>query len=98
MQGNLVLIPLLPLLAALLVGFFGKRYLKQYSHWPTIIAFPFSCSLSVAVYAEVRNMGGAVYYKPVITELYQWVTLGPSDPRLAPPGGTDVTIKDPAAA
>jgi NADH-quinone oxidoreductase subunit L len=93
-----VLIPLLPLVAAILVGFLGKRYLKDNSHWPTIVAFAISCFLSIAVYTEVRNLGGDVYYKPFISELYPWVNLSTDADRLPPIVDGKPTVKEPEYA
>src|SRR4029079_12753755 len=98
MTGNLILIPLLPLLAALIVGFFGRRYLRGNSHWPTIIAFALSFFLSTIVYFEVRSMGADAATKPVIVELYRWIDLGTSETRLPPPTEGAIILKEPQAA
>jgi NADH-quinone oxidoreductase subunit L len=98
MTGNLILIPLLPLLAALIVGFFGKRYLRGNSHLPIIIAFALSFFLSMIVYTEVRSLGGEAATKPVIVELYRWIDLGTSETRLPPPTEGAVIVKEPQAA
>jgi NADH:ubiquinone oxidoreductase subunit 5 (subunit L)/multisubunit Na+/H+ antiporter MnhA subunit len=43
----LILIPALPLAAAVLIGLLGLRVLKENSHWPVILAIAgsFLCSL-----------------------------------------------------
>ena len=41
------LIPLLPLLGAVIAGFFGARWLKQQSHWPIWIGVGASAALSI---------------------------------------------------
>jgi NADH-quinone oxidoreductase subunit L len=43
----LLLIPLLPLLASVLIALFGYGFLRQQSHWPCILAAAASCGLSV---------------------------------------------------
>ncbi|MGF1633803.1 MAG: NADH-quinone oxidoreductase subunit L [Phycisphaerae bacterium] len=47
--NNSWLIPLLPLLAACVVGLFGARYLKQQSHWPIWIGVGASAVLSLTI-------------------------------------------------
>ncbi len=70
MEANLWLIPGFPLLAAILTGFLGPRYLKQFSHWPTVIAFAMSFFLSVTVLAHVAD------HKIVQTTIYDWISIG----------------------
>ena len=55
LEGNLILIPLLPLLAAIVTALLGNKYLKGQSHWPTIISFALSFFLSVMVLNDVRS-------------------------------------------
>src|SRR5687768_7274504 len=43
------LIPLLPLIGAIVAGFFGARFLKQQSHWPIWIGVGASAVLSLAL-------------------------------------------------
>src|SRR5947209_6975474 len=43
------LIPLLPLLGAVLAGFFGAKFLKQNSHWPIWIGVGASALLSLSL-------------------------------------------------
>jgi proton-translocating NADH-quinone oxidoreductase chain L len=47
MSDALLLIPLLPLLAAIAIALLGYPLLRQYSHWPCIIAAGASCYLSI---------------------------------------------------
>lgn len=51
----LVLIPALPLAAALLTAALGKRVLRQWSHWPTIAALLLSFLASVALVFQVQK-------------------------------------------
>ena len=63
----LILIPALPLAAALLTAVLGKRVLRERSHWPTIVAMALSSAASVmlvfAVQSGVRQ-NLEVYYPP----------------------------------
>lgn len=78
LQGNLILIPVLPLLAAILIALTGRKYLKQHSHWPTIIAFAFSFFLSLAVLSEVKStpFSPTTPEKPQIMKVYDWIDIG----------------------
>ncbi len=49
----LVLIPGLPLLAAVVTAVFGKHVLGRQSHWPTVLAIALSWVASVALLVEV---------------------------------------------
>ena len=60
MSEVLLLIPLLPLAASALIALLGYPLLKQYSHWPCIIASALSCGLSVVIL--LSPSGAAVYY------------------------------------
>lgn len=77
MDGNLWLIPGLPLLAALIITLFGKKYLKNQSHWPTIISFALSFFLSVMVFQAVRGFPeGGPTEQPHIIKVYDWLDIG----------------------
>ncbi|HMO36647.1 MAG TPA: proton-conducting transporter membrane subunit, partial [Gemmatales bacterium] len=78
LQGNLILIPLLPLLAAILIALTGRKYLQQHSHWPTIIAFAISFLLSLAVLSEVKStpVAPTAAEKPQIMKVYEWIDIG----------------------
>src|SRR5271154_5946092 len=55
-----ILIPLLPLLGAVVSGFFGARWLKQKSHWPIWIGVGCSAVLSFMLLAgTIANMAPA---------------------------------------
>ncbi|HMP17601.1 MAG TPA: NADH-quinone oxidoreductase subunit L, partial [Gemmatales bacterium] len=78
LQGNLILIPLLPLLAAILIALTGRKYPQQHSHWPTIIAFAISFLLSLAVLSEVKStpVAPTAAEKPQIMKVYEWIDIG----------------------
>jgi NADH-quinone oxidoreductase subunit L len=53
--GYLWLIPALPLLAAVVTGILGPRLLRQYSHWPCILACAGSCVVAVMTFRAVHE-------------------------------------------
>ncbi len=74
----MVLVPGLPLAAALLTALFGPRHLKAASHWPVILALAGSFAASVALLSEVKQrsaesaaQGG---YEHVLA-LWTWMDL-----------------------
>src|SRR4051812_27615225 len=50
------LIPLAPLLGAIVAGFFGAKVLKQQSHWPIWIGVGFSAVLSLCLISQMWGM------------------------------------------
>ena len=80
----LILIPALPLTAALLTAALGKRVLRGQSHLPTIAALALSCAASVlllfAVQGEARQAARApakertIGYEKVVT-LWTWAAV-----------------------
>ncbi len=100
----LILIPLLPFLAAVVTAILGPRLLKQRSHWPVIVAClgSFVCSFILATQvrdqivaqrapdatAELSNLIG---YEE-IHSLWTWAWVAeayPSDAQPFPPGSGD---------
>ena len=65
-----ILIPMLPFIAFLINGLFGRRYLKDNSHWVSIFTIIASFILSLFAFAEVYAG------KPITVELYNWVSYG----------------------
>jgi NADH-quinone oxidoreductase subunit L len=49
------LIPLLPLVGAVIAGFFGARFLKQQSHWPIWIGVGLSALLSLSLLLAIAE-------------------------------------------
>jgi NADH-quinone oxidoreductase subunit L len=74
MFDALLLIPLLPLAAAALIALLGYPLLKQYSHWPCIIAAALSCVLSVNI--VLTGAAERVVY-------YDWFVIGDVSVRFA---------------
>ncbi len=88
LRQALILIPALPLAAAVLVALLGAKVLRQYSHWPVILALAGSFVCSLAVLSDVMNASkdaGETGFEQVTT-LWTWADIGhaynlkPSDP------------------
>ena len=65
----LLLIPLLPLIAAFLAGVFGRVIGRAGSHWVCILGVAFSCALSLYVLKQIYWDGVPTYNAPVYTWL-----------------------------
>jgi proton-translocating NADH-quinone oxidoreductase chain L len=78
-SSYLIVIPALPLLAAVLIAFLGPKFLRELSHWPCILAVGASCVLSVFVFLAVYNAAppaGHEAVAPAIKQYYQWFEAG----------------------
>ena len=73
------LIPLLPLLAAIVAGFFGSQYLKDRSHWPVWIAVGIGAVLSlVLLFGMLGSVDeGKQFFRHA--EWYTWMDTSPGD-------------------
>jgi NADH-quinone oxidoreductase subunit L len=72
---NAILIPLLPLAAAILVGLFGTRILRGASHWPVILAVVGALVISAGLVGAVGAIHADVGYSPSQThKLYDWMS------------------------
>ena len=70
MNPNLLLaIPMLPLLAAIVAGLFGKVIGRAGAHTVTIIGVAVSCGLSIVVWKDLVWGGAAVFNAPI----YNWL-------------------------
>jgi NADH-quinone oxidoreductase subunit L len=89
----LILIPALPLAAAVLVAVLGARVLRGYSHWPVILALAGSFLASLTLLREVNqeqtrtHAGG---FEQIVT-LWTWASVPnaydlKADPPMAEPG------------
>ena len=65
----LLLIPMLPLIAALLAGVFGRVIGRAGAHWVTILCVAVSCALSIYVLKQLYVDGVPTYNAPV----YSWL-------------------------
>ncbi|MCL2871692.1 MAG: NADH-quinone oxidoreductase subunit L [Betaproteobacteria bacterium] len=72
----LALIPLLPLLAALFAGFFGRRVPRCWSHWVCCAAVGISFLLSANVLYEVATLWPSTGIQSNSVTLYTWLDLG----------------------
>ena len=78
----LILIPTLPLLAAVVTALLGPRWLRASSHWPALLGILASFALSLALVRDVNNdsskyqsaTDNAVGYEKVCT-LWTWAAL-----------------------
>jgi NADH-quinone oxidoreductase subunit L len=71
MADWLFLIPLAPLLAAVINYIFGRWWLKSISSWIAILAIGVSFVLSIIAFLQIRSDGG------IITQhLYTWIPAG----------------------
>ena len=73
----MVLIPALPLAAAILLAFCGRRWIREYSHLPVIIAIAGSFLCSVALLNHVRSLtpGDGEIGVQVIRTLWTWAAV-----------------------
>src|SRR5205807_1702051 len=65
--GLVILIPLFPLLASALIAVLGYPLLRQYSHWPCIVAAALSCFVSAVLVTS--GYGSMTVY-------YEWFGFG----------------------
>ncbi len=65
----LLAIPLLPLLAAVIAGLFGRVIGRKAAHWVTITGVAVSCLLSILVFKQHVFDGAPVFNQPVYTWL-----------------------------
>jgi NADH-quinone oxidoreductase subunit L len=71
---SVALIPLLPLLAVLVNGIFGRRYLKESAHYFAVGSVAISFVLSISLL--VRMLSGE---PPITVNLYSWIFGGGLD-------------------
>ncbi|WP_425615862.1 NADH-quinone oxidoreductase subunit L [Anatilimnocola sp. NA78] len=75
----LILIPALPLAAAIIVALLGARVLREASHWPVVIAIAgsFLCSMLLVreiLDAQSKQPEGAAGFEKVVT-LWTWANI-----------------------
>lgn len=86
MNYFLFLIPVLPLIAAIVTAVLGPRVLGRHSHWPTLLALIVSAVLSALLLAGVRGTG-----ETVEVALWRWVDLRAADTQTPFPPGVDTS-------
>ena len=90
----LILIPALPLAAAVVTAVLGPKLLREWSHLPTIVAlvgsflFSFLLVLEVRSAAEQQESGAAAVGWEETVDLWQWAAVRDASGRAA----FDVTI------
>ncbi len=101
----LILIPAMPLAAALITAALGPRLLRARSHWPTIICLAISCAASLLLVYQIHHetldtaakaAGKTVldYEKDVhIVTLWSWAGIDGAYPR--PPTASKVSSQQP---
>ena len=77
-SGILWLIPALPLAAAAVTAFLGPRLLRQYSHWPCILATGGACVVAVMTFLAVyHGMEASPEARPQeVSFYYEWIKVG----------------------
>ena len=83
----LILIPALPLAAAILTAVLGKRVLREQSHWPTVAALLLSFVASIVLLFQVQKQieRPAEDYRPAAVTLWSWYNVPDAMPK--PPAG-----------
>jgi len=70
------LIPLLPLLGAIVAGFAGAKLLKGRSHWPIWIGVGISAILSISLLAGMLGLWHTGQNLSVAKDVYTWIDTG----------------------
>jgi NADH-quinone oxidoreductase subunit L len=77
------LIPLLPLVGAVLAGFFGVRYLKQQSHWPIWIGVGVAAVISLTLLLKMIGLShgtgeehAAAHGLATVKNYFTWIQAG----------------------
>lgn len=91
----LVLIPGLPLAAALVVGVLGARALRERSHYPIIAALVVACICSLMLLGKVRKEGDRAPggYEHVVT-LWTWAAVGDAYDQATGVSEADIGVRD----
>ena len=91
----LIVIPALPLVAAVVTAVFGAKVLRGASHWPTVLALVGSCLASLMLLNEVRNQAYSselqVGWEHTV-DLWTWVDVAAANPA-SPAGSGDFDIR-----
>jgi NADH-quinone oxidoreductase subunit L len=84
----LILIPALPLAAAIATAAFGRGRLREWSHLPTVVALVLSFAASIALLFQVQRQVGQTgeHYRPVAVTLWNWCNV--ADAMQSPGVGT----------
>src|SRR5437764_10949418 len=77
-RNCLILIPALPLSAAVLVAVLGAKVLRGYSHWPFVLSLvaSFVCSLILLLEVAQQQAGDAACGVEQFVMPWYWVDVG----------------------
>jgi len=70
------LIPLMPLIGALISGFFGAKFLKGQSHWPIWIGVGISAIISLSLLLGMIGLWHAGKPMSAVDDWYTWIEAG----------------------
>ncbi len=87
----MILVPALPLTAAVLIGVLGPRVLRHQSHWPVILGLLGSFGCSLALLNTVRNQPAG--YEHVVS-LWTWADIGQAFEWSDPVGNAASAMRD----
>jgi len=58
---RMTLVPALPLAAALVTALLGRSYLREHSHWPTVVGLALSFVVSLSLLFNIRDLAGQAH-------------------------------------
>jgi NADH-quinone oxidoreductase subunit L len=87
---RMTLIPALPLAAALVTALLGRTFLREHSHWPTVVGLALSFVVSLSLVFEVRELAGKAH---PTHESHAGVTVHPASHRQAEPAKPAVGVE-----
>jgi NADH-quinone oxidoreductase subunit L len=73
------LIPLAPLLGAIIAGFFGAKWIKGKSHWPIWLGVGFSALLSICLLSEMLTRWHGGESLTAVKDYFTWIHAGKFD-------------------
>ncbi|HEX3357408.1 MAG TPA: NADH-quinone oxidoreductase subunit L [Tepidisphaeraceae bacterium] len=71
-----ILIPLAPLLGAIIAGFFGAKWIKGQSHWPIWLGVGFSALLSICLMSEMLTRWHGGETLTAVKNYFTWIQAG----------------------
>ncbi len=71
-----ILIPLAPLLGAVIAGFFGAKWIKGKSHWPIWLGVGFSALLSICLLSEMLTRWHGGETLTAVKNYFTWINAG----------------------
>lgn len=88
----LILIPALPLTAAVVTAALGRSLLRGRSHWPTVAALVLSFAASIGLLFQVQKQveQAGDHYRPTAVTLWTWGSVDAAMPRGGASGNSPV--------